>query len=173
MPLHLFVKMAITAYATKKIREHTPIGSLEKSIVDNVFRDKVSPVLGAILHCSLFGVEHTGIYVGNNNIVELNGDGTVRLTTPEGFISGTNAISIYVACHGTSPLGGAHIAERALEMVGKSRSYNFLMDNCHQFTVGCITGDFENSTNFFTFVESSIKKHMNGGSSINWRVWDF
>lgn len=175
MPFPLLIplaQLAVTAFAIKKIREHTPIGSLEKSFVDNVFRDKVTPIVGSVLHCSLFGAEHTGIYVGNNTIVELTGDGIVRKTSPAGFIDGTNAISIYVACDGTTPLGGEHIAERAREMVGRSRAYNVVMDNCHQFTAGCITGDFENSTNFFTFVESSIQKHMNHGSSVEWRVWD-
>jgi hypothetical protein len=175
MPLPFLIplaKLAVAAYATKKIREHTPIGSLEKSFVDNVFRDKVTPIVGSILHCSMFGAEHTGVYIGSNKVVELTGNGTIRITSPAGFIDGTNAISIYVACDGTTPLGGEHIAERAQEMVGRSRVYNVIMDNCHQFTAGCISGDFENSSNFFTFVESSIKQHMNHGSSIQWRVWD-
>jgi hypothetical protein len=110
-------KIGCNQIRDKKIREHTTIGSLEKSIVDNVFRDKVTPVVGSILHCSFFGAEHTGIYIGDNKIVELTGSGSIRVTSPDGFIVGTNAISIYVACDGTQPLGGNHIAERARGLI--------------------------------------------------------
>jgi hypothetical protein len=152
--------------------EHTPIGSLMKSFVDNVIKDKVTPIEGSILHCSLFGVEHTGIYIGNNQIVELLGTGKIRLSTPEMFIDGTNAISIYIACDGTSPLGNKDISQRAKDMLKSKRNYNLLTDNCHQFTVGCITGDFENYDNYFMLLEHKIKKKLNSGFTIEWRVWD-
>lgn len=160
-------------HVAKYINEHSPGGSLRKSFVDNVIKDKVMPQKGAILHCSLYGVEHTGVYIGNNKIVELLGNGDIRIATPSMFLSGTNAISIYVACNGTIPLGSEGIAKRAEEMVGNSRKYNIILDNCHQFTAGCILGDYENADNFFLFVESTIKEKMNGGKSIEWRVWDY
>ena len=152
--------------------EHTPSGSLMKSFVDNVIKDKVIPTEGSILHCSLFGVEHTGIYIGNNQIVELLGTGEIRLSTPEMFIDGTNAISIYIACDGTLPLGNKDISQRAKDMVKSRRDYNLLTDNCHQFTIGCITGDFENSDNYFMLLEHTLKKRLNNGFTIEWRVWD-
>jgi hypothetical protein len=157
---------------TSYIDEHTPTGSLKKSFVDNVFKDKVTPVKGSILHCSLFGAEHTGIYIGDNQIAELLGTGEIRIASPEMFIDGTNAISIYVACCGTDPLGGEFIAKRAIDMIDSTRNYHLLTDNCHQFTTGCITGNFENSANYFALVESSIKNNMNNGNSIEWRVWE-
>jgi len=156
----------------KAVYEHTPVGSLTKSFVDNVFKDKVIPIKGSIIHCSLFGVEHTGVYIGNGRIVELLGTGYIRETSVEGFIDGTNAISIYVACNATSPLGSKVIANRAIRMIDKKRKYNLVMDNCHQFTAGCITGDFENYSNAFTFLENKIIKKMNSGNDIVWRVWD-
>ena len=154
------------------VREHTPAGSFKKSFVDNVIRDKVTPIIGSILHRSLFGVEHTGVYIGNNQIVELLGTGKISIVTPEKFIGSVNAISIYVACNGTKPLGGAYIAQRAKKKANSSRNYHLLTDNCHQFTTGCITGNFENSTNYFALVEKSIKNKMNNGNHIKWRVWD-
>lgn len=178
LPLQLFTRLKkvasyLVAYKVRSyLYEHTPIGSFEKSFVDNVFKDKVTPVKGSILHCSLFGAEHTGIYIGDNQIVELLATGDIRIATPEMFIRGTNAISIYVACSGTEPLGGEYIAKRAIDMIGSTRDYHLLTDNCHQFTAGCITDNFENSANYFALVESSIKSSMNNGDSIEWRVWE-
>lgn len=163
----------IVSTAGKYAYEHTPAGSFQKSFVDNVFKDKVVPVVGSILHCALFGADHTGIYIGNGEIVELQGNGSIRATDVKGFMEGTNAISIYVACNKQhQPLGGIEIARRAEEMLGTNRQYNIIMDNCHQFTTGCITGNFENSNNFFTFVEDVVKRQMNKGKKIEWRVWD-
>ena len=163
---------AAQAALVKKVVEHTPIGSLAESFVDNVIRDKVTPVVGSVVHCSLYGVEHTGIYIGNGVIVELLGSGLIRETTPEGFMQGTNAISVYVACDGDQPLGASRIALRAVDMIGRQRQYNVLMDNCHQFSAGCISGDFSNANNFFWMLEDEISQKMNNGSPITWRVWD-
>lgn len=170
----LFSLLKIVAgYKVKSyIEDHTPIGSLRKSFIDNVVRERVVPINGSILYCSFFGAEHTGVYVGNNKIVELLGSGEIRISSPEMFISGTNAVSIYVACDSTDPLGGDEIAVRAKRMAGRSRNYNLVLDNCHQFTSGCISGDFENADNYFLLVENKIERAMNNGASINWRVWE-
>jgi hypothetical protein len=157
---------------TSFIEDHTPAGSLRKSFIDNVLKDKVEPTLGSVLHCSLFGVEHTGIYIGNNEIVELLGNGKICCSTPNEFIDNTNAISIYVACNENKPLGGNKIARRAKEMIGNTRDYNLLLDNCHQFTSGCIIDNFENSNNYFLFLEDIIREYLNNGDKIEWRVWD-
>ena len=108
------------------VSEHTPGGSLQKSFVDNVFRHKVTPIKGSILHCSLFGAEHTGVYIGNNQIVELLGTGEIRIATPAMFTEGTNAISIYVACNDKEPLGGKNISQRANSKASTRRDYHLL-----------------------------------------------
>lgn len=151
---------------------HTPPGSLIESAIDNVIRDKVTPNLGSILHCSLYGAEHTGIYVGANEIIDLTGEGKIRITDPKGFLQNSNAITIYVACTGTNPLGDALIAARARSRAGSTRKYNVLFDNCHQFTAGCICGDFENYRKTFFLLGSLITSEMGAGESINWRAWD-
>ena len=55
------------------------VSKLGKSFVDNVIKDKVLPESGCIVYCALAfgGAEHTGVYIGNNQIVELNGDGRI------------------------------------------------------------------------------------------------
>ena len=54
-------------------------------------------------------------------------------------------------------------------MVGKSRDYNFIMDNCHQFTSGCLTGDFENADNFLWMLKDTAGEVLGAD---NWRLWD-
>jgi hypothetical protein len=161
---------AVVERTTEEVYRH--IGSPIKGFVDKVFRDQVQPVPGSILHCSLKGAEHTGVYVGDGQIVELLGSGLVRRGRPSNFIEGTNAVTIYVACHDTKPLGSAEIAERAKSQVGNFRDYKLFFDNCHQFTCGCITSQFENSNNFFYMVESVIREQMNFGREFTWRAWE-
>lgn len=156
----------------KTVIEHSPVGSLAKSFVDNVIRGQVFPVEGSIVHCSLYGVEHSGVYVGSGMIVELCGSGEIRSTGPEGFIEGTNAISVYVACDGEHPIGSDAVANLARASIGDCRNYNVVLDNCHQFACGCITGEFSDGSTLFTILEQTISKHLNGGRPVTWRVWD-
>ena len=59
-------------------------------------------------------------------------------------------------------------AKRAKLMIGMRREYSFIFDNCHQFTAGCLSGDFENSTNFFSFLNDIVRNNISGNE---WRVW--
>ncbi|GJD22587.1 hypothetical protein RIVM261_075430 [Rivularia sp. IAM M-261] len=149
--------------------------SLLESVVDNYIRDTASPIPGSILYCSLFGAEHTGIYIGDGQIVELQGklsndSGAIRVTNKGGFISGTNAITIYVACHGdgSNPIGSDVVAQRAKEVVGQKKNYHLLKNNCHMFTSGCITGNFNNSDNLFIDLKNTIRRNY---GEFNWRAW--
>lgn len=62
-------------------------------------------------------------------------------------------------------------AKRAECMVGNYRDYNLLIDNCHQFTSGCITGNFENSDNFTLFLKQRISEYMNNGDEVRLCRW--
>lgn len=148
-----------------------PITSITRSLKGNFIEDTVIPIKGSILHCSLFGAEHTGVYIGDGKIVELLGTGKIRVTDRTGFTKGTNALSIYVACNGTVPLGSTHIAGRAKRKVNLRRNYKLLSDNCHQFTAGCITDIFENDYNQYFSLQSLIRIKMNSNKEIKWRVW--
>lgn len=158
----------------------SPLGlytnGLMKSFIDNVVRDTIaSPAKGSVVYCDLAAgtAEHTGIYIGKNHIVHLNGDGVIERVTPKQFmqrLGGFNtAISIYVSCRDGAPVGSKNAAKLAESMVGNTREYNVILDNCHQFTSGCLTGKFDNSCNFFTFLNDIIEKEINGNE---WRVWD-
>lgn len=140
----------------------TTVANLLKSpnplnpIVKNKFRNKkAAPVRGSIVVCELFNgmAEHTGIYIGNNKIVELNRNGNIRRVSFNKFLNSSvnrTGTKIYTACDEfDEPLQFESVAENAESMGGEKRFYNIIMNNCHQFTSGCITGNFENADNFF------------------------
>ena len=133
------------------------------------------PIPGTPVYCNLaVAVEHTGIYVGDNEIVQLNGDGNIEIVSPREFLArldGLNpAVSIYCACRSGKALGRKVIADRARSMVGSRRDYSLVFDNCHQFTCGCISGDFENPCNFFWMVENEIRAKL---GAFTWAEWDY
>lgn len=156
-----------------EIIRHTPVGSFLESTIDNIVRDKVNPKRGSILHCSMYGVEHTGIYIGSNQIVDLDGNGNISKKDPKRFINGTNAISIYVACDDTSVLYSNSIADAAEKSIGDKRKYDLLADNCHRFAGYCITKDYDSEKLVETFsgLEKIIKNHFSP-KKFTWRVWD-
>lgn len=149
--------------------------NLLESFIDNNFREKVHPVIGSIVYCDLAfnTVEHTGIYVGENQIVHLDGSGVIEKVDPKTFLSRLNglntAMSIYVSCIDNNPVGNNIVGQRALSMVGKKRKYSLLSDNCHQFTAGCMLNNFENNYNLFIELKNLTKDYYNCN---NFRVWD-
>ena len=148
-----------------------PVINFAESFIDEVIRDKVEPIKGSVVYCDLaFGfAEHSGIYIGYDEIVHLNSRGDIEIVSPKEFIDGTTAMNILVSCKDTEAVGSREVARRATNMVGKSRDYNFLFDNCHQFTAGCLTGDFEGSDNFLMFVKMQTEKILGADT---WRHWD-
>jgi uncharacterized protein with von Willebrand factor type A (vWA) domain len=143
-----------------------------------LFGSRVRPRPGSVLHCALNVVlDHSGVYVDRDHIAELEGEGAIRCIKPTTFLvsSFMRGTKIYVACDQKTGvvLGGLDIAKRASDMAGGERNYNLLLDNCHQFSSGCITGNFENADNFFTFLEDTIRKDLNWGEPIAWLVWDY
>lgn len=149
------------------------LANLTQSAVDNVFRDKVKPVKGSIIYCDLAMLaEHSGVYLGGGKIAHLDGSGRVEIVTTKTFLKrlgGWNpAMSIYVSCDEDGAVGSEAIAQRARAAVGMYRDYNLLLDNCHQFASGCISGKFENSNNFLWMLKDTAEKAMNANT---WRVW--
>lgn len=152
------------------------VENFSESFYDNVFKTKVkNPAIGSVVYCELvFGTaEHSGIYIGENTIVHLSEDGTIEKSSPQKFsahFGGLNtAVSIYVSSNVINSVGSLDAAKRANSMIGKSRNYSLLFDNCYQFTAGCLTGDFENSCNFLTLLKDIVHTKLGG---TEWRVWD-
>ena len=144
-------------------------GGLTGLAVD-LFMDRVQPVPGSVVYTDLFlsYAEHSGIYVGNGLIAELNGAGNIELVTRREFMQGGTGQSIYVSSCDGQAIGDPAVASRARSMVGSTRDYNILLDNCHQFSSGCLTGNFENSDNFLAFLKTQSEKSLGANE---WRVW--
>ena len=149
--------------------------NLAESFVDNIVKKRVVPVVGSVIYCELVFdlASHTGIYVGDDEIVHLDGSGEIEVVTAETFLnrldSLNSAISIYVSCHDNDPVGSHKIAQRALDMAGNSLDYHLVMNNCHKFTAGCINGDFESQNILLKDVKELSKVHLDVN---NWLVWE-
>lgn len=141
--------------------------------LDKFERKCVKPVIGSVVYCDLFSnlASHSGIYIGSNQIVHLNGKGQVEMVSPERFTAGTTASTIHVSCCGEKPVGSNIASNRAKKKLNTSRKYNLLFDNCHQFVAGCLTGDFDgNANNFLWILEMTMEEQINFN---NWRPWRF
>ena len=150
---------------------------LGESFIKNVFCDIVKPRIGSVVKVDLAGKEllklrsvcHTGIYIGNDEIVEwanIDGTATVRIVSAEEFIEGDDCISrtglfIYVACKQDQngnciAMGSKDIADRAKAAVGETSKYRLLFNNCHMFTQYCITGKKSDCSTFLSGVEVAL-----------------
>lgn len=153
----------------------SPLQNFVESFIDNVIRDKISsPAIGSMVYCDLLSAEHSGIYIGRGKIVHLDGGGVVEAVPPALFLErldGLNtAISIYASCNGNNAVGNPKIAERARTLIGTRKDYHILFDNCHQFTAGCLTGNFKNNVNSFSTLKQLTERIL---SADTWRVWDY
>ena len=132
-----------------------------ESVKSHTIYPKVQPKVGSIVHCSLYGVQHSGIYIGENTIVNLERTGDITAVTPKDFVKNTTALAIYVACDAeNNVLHSEKIAQNAVHQIGKNLRYNVLINNCHKFTAGCILGDFNNLNLTFTALNSVIKSYF-------------
>ena len=142
-----------------------PIG-----FVLEIVKDSVVPRNGAVVYCKLGPFEHTGIYIKNyRQILHLNRHGYIELVPPEEFafhFGGT----IYVSCHQSESIESSGAANRALARYESDswKKYDIVSNNCHEFTVGCITGIREN--NAFTFFMLEIEIRF-ATMHNNWRSW--
>ena len=128
------------------------------------------PVEGSILYTDLFGkyAQHSGIYIGNGQIVELNREGCIQSVSRKQFTSGGTGIDIYVSCRQSGAVGSATASQRARNQIQARRQYNVLLNNCHQFVSGCLTGNFENEDNFLWMLKHSATQTLGADC---WRTW--
>ena len=158
-----------------------PIQELLNSLVANVFMDPVTPLPGSVVICSLAGglEVHSGIYAGDDQIIELNGNGEIISISPYLFLEGLGdglpfrtGISVYVACNGCKPLANVEICHRAQAKCHQQTNYNVVLDNCHDFTRYCLTGGkptgITDSNKLFTVIAQEY-----GLDRLTWRVWDY
>lgn len=168
-------------------RNPQQIISLDDLLVQQtIIETGYEPPPGTIVYCELGPAEHSGVYIGKGTIVQLNRHGTIEAVSPETFTDSLATLNrtIMVPFDGnndyddepwkncnTASLCG--IADTARTVVGKRREYNVILDNCHQFSAGCITGDFSNATNFLWMLKSLVQEEVNFGDPVLWFAWDW
>ncbi|BDA60210.1 lecithin retinol acyltransferase family protein [Shewanella xiamenensis] len=104
---------------------------------------QVTPQPGSIVCCYVFGViEHTGIWLADDCIVELHGSGLVRAVSVKRFLAGRTGSQIFIACnHQHQPLIANTIVNRAERTIYLYREYDLFDNNCHRFVWSCLCGE--------------------------------
>lgn len=131
--------------------------------------------VGYVVYCDLkMGLEHTGLYLGNDMIAELNGEGDFALVTTHTFLNYSEQrigeiIYIPYSPYEESIITNPMAAINALCRINEKTEYNLLLNNCHQFVAGALTGDFENGNNTFWSLTYMIEKQFHNGRKLYWR----
>lgn len=159
-----------TIYRTLKKGEklqENPVDSLlnsYKAEAESNLKVKLKFSNGAIVFCGLLNTfEHSGIYIGEDSVVELNGDGKIRKISINKFLTSSefrnNKLYTFVDKNNI-PICTYSFSQRAEKMLNLNRNYHVIFDNCHQFTSGCITNNFENADNAFWMLKLTIEKRL-------------
>lgn len=125
-----------------------------------------------LIYGELFTTEHSGIYLGNNQIALLSGKGSIEIVCPSCFTDKITTLDtdtfIPVSKEGY-PINCSSAASNARSMIGSNRKYSLLLDNCHQFSASCISGEFENVDNFLWFAKETFYQEV--GRNVKWQRW--
>jgi hypothetical protein len=119
-----------------------PILNAAESFYDHMFTEPAEPVPGSVVYCDqLFGyAAHSGVYIGDGCIVQMNIKGMVEVVSCDEFRSKTTALSIYVSCHAGVGVGCELVAQRARAKVYSKLPFIPFTRNCHTFVSQCLTG---------------------------------
>ncbi len=175
--------------AKKRQKSNNPLTAFFNCLIDNEIRTMVDePAIGSVVYCdlALSMAEHSGIYIGRNQIVHLNGDGIVEKVTAQEFLNRldgfTLAVTIMTSCDGLTPIGSKAVAKRAKKKIGKKIGYNLLLKNCHAFCISCLIDDFNFKHSIFSNLNllenkggfsSLIDTAENVLSANDWRAWNY
>ncbi|WP_139047610.1 lecithin retinol acyltransferase family protein [Pseudomonas lundensis] len=135
------------------------IRSLGSAFSDQMSNKEQKLVPGCIVACDLAGglIEHTGIYVGRNRVIERNGDGSIKSVSIDDFMNSSGlrtGVNLYVACAHDKIISSPAISRRARAIVGLNRNYDLINENCHRFTAYCATGVWYEITKFTTLADT-------------------
>lgn len=133
---------------------------------------KTKPAIGALVCCGIGGVlDHTGIWVDDNTIVELDGEGLIKPISVERFTKERSGKEVFIACDSNGkPLALEKAAERAVAQIYQYRDYHLIENNCHQFIWQCFKPNDENIT---TFKELNTKIAKLFDRAIYWDLCDY
>lgn len=152
--------------------------------VSTIFGSPASLMPGSIVVVGLgFFLEHTGVYIGNNQVVELYGDGSINLISLREFLMGgyksdispRTGLGVFTACYKGKVIASEKVAFRAKELIGKRIEYHILKNNCHMFAGYCFSGkDFQKNTDCTFFrgltkkiIDSTLVRKLEGKSVLD------
>jgi hypothetical protein len=159
-------------YSPKKLSENelsrNAVGKYPSEYFDTEI--KVKPVAGSIVCCTLAGVlEHTGIYIGDDTIIELHGDGLVKGVSKQRFIENRSGSKVFVSCDRQArPLFSDDIATRACTQIYQYHEYDLLKNNCHNFVWQCCA---KQSATITTFNQLNKRLASYFKQRIYWDLW--
>ncbi|WP_448550031.1 hypothetical protein [Thalassotalea fusca] len=109
-----------------------------------------APAYGSVICCGIGGVlDHTGIWVGDDTIVELDGNGLIKPVSVARFTKERSGKNIFVACDSKAqPLALAAAADRAIEQIYQVKDYHLFDYNCHHFVWQCFAPTDKHITTF-------------------------
>ncbi|MBV7575922.1 hypothetical protein KW846_24700 [Pseudomonas sp. PDM32] len=133
------------------------------TIVEEIFGSQCTLRPGCIVACDLAGgLDHTGIYIGRNRIIERNGDGSIKKVSIKEFINSSlhrTGVTLYVACANGKIIASPEIAKRARDAVGTDFGYHLIRNNCHKLTAYLATGRRHDITTFSALASILDTKH--------------
>jgi len=111
---------------------------------------KVRPEVGAIVCCGIGGLlDHTGIWVGDNTIIEMDGNGLIKPVSVQRFTEDRTGKNIFVACDSNARcLAIETAAIRASKKIFQCEEYDMFSNNCHQFVWQCFKPNDSQLTTF-------------------------
>lgn len=121
----------------------------------------VDPTPGSVACCEVFHeLEHTGIWIDSDCIVEFSNNGLIKAVSPNRFIKNRSGTEIRVACNRVGePLASSKVAELAAHSIFTYQNYDLLNNNCHSFVAFCLGDHAQVST--FSAVNSLLLKKYN------------
>lgn len=150
-------------------RHESPIAIYPSDVMST--EQIVKPKVGAIVCCGIGGVlDHTGIWVDDDTIIELDGEGLIKPISVKRFTKERSGKHIFMACDSNAnPLACGYAAKKAIAQIFQSRKYHVIDNNCHQFVWQC----FELTTkNVVTFKDLNINLANKFNRKIYWDLCD-
>lgn len=139
------------------------------SSINSIFCDPVSLEPGSIVVVSLgLFFDHTGIYIGNNEVIELFGNGHIRSISFDHFLFGgeekgdfspRTGLDVFTATYKNKVIHSEDIKNRAIQLKNKKIEYNIFKNNCHMLSGYCFQGrGFQKNTDcrYFTGLTKKI-----------------
>ncbi|USD35924.1 MULTISPECIES: hypothetical protein [Ferrimonas] len=128
---------------------------------------RVAPQPGSLVACHVYGaIEHVGIWVDDDQIVELHGSGLVRVVSPRRFLQGRTGQRLFVCVdRHHRPLVDLGAIERSGQSLYQYRRYDLLKDNCYRFVWFCLSGK-QRRFDSFGALNQALAQHF--GQDLYW-----